>query len=94
MILGIVGLFALGYWFKNRINQKENAGISPVFKEKEVELKPEDFLPDSTVANLPPEVNKVEPIDNKEKKNAMPAEPKPAVVVSKPEAKMQSMRLI
>ena len=87
LILGIVGLFALGYWFKNRINQKENAGISPVFKEKEVELKPEDFLPDSTVANLPPEVNKVEPIDNKEK-NEMPSEPKPAVVVpQKPEVK-------
>jgi outer membrane protein OmpA-like peptidoglycan-associated protein len=70
LILGVVGIFALGYWFKNKIKEKENIGLTPVFKEKEVELRPEDFLPDSTVANLPPEVNKVDPV---EKTASMPA---------------------
>lgn len=63
LILGLVGIFALGYWFKNKLKEKEEVGITPVFKEKEVELRPEDFLPDSSVASLPPEINKVVPVE-------------------------------
>ena len=54
IFLALAGLGVL-YYAKFRKPKAEVAVETPVFKEKEEKLIPQDFLPDSTVANLPPE---------------------------------------
>jgi hypothetical protein len=61
LFLGVAGAYALIYWYSNN-KLKNNLHITiPVLKEKKQDLSPEDFLPDSTVSELPPEVNIVSP---------------------------------
>lgn len=81
LVLGIAGAYAFGYWYsKNKMKNKLPITI-PVFKEKKQDLRPEDFLPDSTISELPPEVNIVSPNVESNNLSVTPKEtPKPTEV--------------